>query len=155
MGAWMDDGPAVRRMALVVLVLVVATGVWLAAGGDTRMRIATGVLFGLCALSIAWKLWSSRGGAAREGEGVPSAADPPAPDPAPEPEEVPSGPWKVYGYDRFSYEDYFVGAFDTEAEAREVVRQKLEHLSKFQDESLRDRLWVEPPGSRYRLSLDD
>lgn len=154
MDAWMDDSPVVRRIALAVLVLLVVAGIWIGAGGDDRMRIFTGAIFGFCALSLAWKLWRNRGAAAPEIADDPSPL--PALDSAREPDKkVPSGPWKVYGYDRFSYEDYFVGSFDTEAEAREVVRQKLEHLAKFQDESLRDRMWVEPPGSRYRLSLDD
>lgn len=117
-----------RRMAAVVLALIVVAGVWVGAGGDARMRLFTAAVFGSCALSIAWKLWSSRG------EG---------------------GPWRVYGHDTFAREDYFIGEFDTEAEAREVARQKLEHLAKFQDEPLRDRIWVEPPGSRYRSSPDE
>lgn len=142
-------------MAVVVLVALVVVGIWFGAGGDIRMRIFTAAIFGFCVLILAWKLWLSREQDAPQVADDPRPA-PPALEPAPQPaEEAPSGPWKVYGYDRFSYEDYFVGAFDTEAEAREVVRQKLEHLSKFQDESLRDRMWVEPPGSRYRLSLDD
>ncbi|HEX2076095.1 MAG TPA: hypothetical protein VHG08_00250 [Longimicrobium sp.] len=147
---------AVRRIAYLVLVLLVVIGIWLGAGGDGRMRLFTAALFGSCALSLAWKLWSSRGEAATPTADPPPPPPVPDPDPAPDPDEAaPGGPWKVYGYDRFSYEDYFVGAFDTEAEAREVARQKEEHLAKFQDESLRDRIWVEPPNSRYRLSLED
>lgn len=149
---------AVRQIAYLVLALLVAAGTWLAAGGDERMRLFTGILFGSCALAIAWKLWASRGQAAPMTAEPPAAyaddgivaADPPAPGPA-----TPSGPWRVYGHDTFAREDYFVGEFETEAEAREVARKKLERLGQFQDESLRDEIWVEPPGSRYRQSLDD
>lgn len=151
----MDDGPAVRRIALVLLVALLATGLWVGSRGDPPVRLLTAALFGLSALCLAWKLWFSRG-ERRPVVADPPPAPPPAPDAGPEPDEAPpSGPWKVYGYDRFSYEDYFVGSFDTREEAEAVVRERLEHLAKFQDESLRDRIWVEPPGSRYRLSLDD
>lgn len=157
-----------RMIASAVLVVLVGAGIRLGAGGDIRMRIFTGVLFGLCALSLAWKLWAGRG---ERDRGI---AEPPAPetaagaDPPPAPESaaiagappaseageaLPARPWRVYGYDRFSYEDYFVGAFETEEEAREVVRQKLEGLAKFQDASLRDDIWVEPPHSKYRIDL--
>lgn len=62
-----------------------------------------------------------------------------------------NGSWKVYGHDTFAREDYFIAAFDTEAEARECVRQKLEKLAEFQDEPLRDEVWVEPPDSKFRM----
>lgn len=136
----------VRLIAVLVLLACVAAGVWMGAGGDARMRLFTAALFGLGALSIAWKLWSSRGEAGRS-----AAADPPL---APEAGiAAPAGPWRVYGHDTFAREDYFVGEFDTEAEAREVVRQRLERLAQFQDESLRDEIWVEPPDSSFRVRL--
>ena len=133
---------AVRRIAFVILVLCVVVGMWLGAGGDGRMRVFTAGFFGLCALSIAWKLWSSRGGARPEAANLP---------PAPEASEAaPSGPWTVYGHDTFAHEDYFIAEFDTEAEAWECARQRLERLAAFQDESLRDEIWVEPPSSEFR-----
>ena len=135
-----------RLIAYVVLVLLVGAGLWLGAGGDGRMRLFTAAVFGSCALGLAWKLWSSRHGAA-----------PPAAAPLTEPDAemaAPSGPWRVYGHDTFAREDYFIGEFDTEAEAREVVRQKLERLAKFQDEPLRDEIWVERPNSRFRMDRE-
>lgn len=134
---------AVRLMAYLVLVLLVMAGIWLGMGGDTRMRLFTAAVFGSCALGIAWKLWFSRDAA-----GPPIAAPPPAPEAD---VAAPSGPWRVYGHDTFAREDYFVGEFDTEAEAREVVRQREERLAKSQDEPLRDEIWVEPPDSRFRM----
>jgi hypothetical protein len=140
---------AVRLIALVVLAVCVVAGIWLGAGGDERMRLFTAVIFGLCALSIAWKLWSSRGEAGPGLAGLPPA--PPAVESDPEPDEpAPSGPWTVYGHDTFAREDYFVGEFDTEAEAREFARGRLEELARFQDEALRDEIWVEPPDSEFR-----
>ena len=134
-------GGAVRRAAWLVLVLLVVAGSWIGARADTPVRVLTAAVFGSCALSLAWKLWSGRG----EGRTVaPPFAAPPA-------EAPPSGPWRVYGHDTFAREDYVVGVFDTEAEAREVARRRARELAEFQDEPLRDEIWVEPPDSRFRM----
>ncbi len=135
---------AERRIAYAVLVLLVLVGIWVGAGGDARMRLFTAVVFGFSALAIAWKLWSSRGNVRRSVTNHPPAPDPDAAGAAP------GGPWTVYGHDTFAREDYFVGEFDTEAEAREFARRRLQELARFQDESLRDEIWVEPPDSRFR-----
>lgn len=71
MRAAIDDGRAVRRIAYVVLVLLVATGIRIGSAGDAPVRWFTAAIFGFCALSLARKLWSTRGSA------LPLAADPP------------------------------------------------------------------------------
>lgn len=133
-----------RRIAYFVLVLCVVVGIWVGAGGDARMRLFTAGLFGLCALSIAWKLWSSRGGSGGRSAG----RHPPVPETG---GAAPSGPWTVYGHDTFARADYFVAQFDTEAEARACARDRAQELAAFQDAALRDVIWVEPPDSRFRM----
>jgi hypothetical protein len=61
-------------------------------------------------------------------------------------EEIRRGAWTVYGRDTFAREDYFIAEFDTEAEAREFVRTRMDRHAEFQDEPLRDEIWVQPPG---------
>lgn len=65
-------------------------------------------------------------------------------------EATPRGTWAVYGHDTFAREDYFIAEFDTEAEAREFAHKRADRLAEHQDEPLRDEIWVEPPGSRFR-----
>ena len=58
--------------------------------------------------------------------------------------------WKVYGHDTFAREDYFIGEFTTEDEAREAARKTAERHVRTQDVSMRDQVWIEPPGSPIR-----
>ncbi|EIJ41955.1 hypothetical protein BegalDRAFT_1052 [Beggiatoa alba B18LD] len=53
--------------------------------------------------------------------------------------------WKVYGYDTFARETYFIGLFATEAEAQQAVMQINQRLEKYQDAELRDSVWIVPP----------
>ncbi|MEB3336349.1 MAG: hypothetical protein VKJ46_02735 [Leptolyngbyaceae bacterium] len=55
--------------------------------------------------------------------------------------------WKVYGHDTFAREDYFVGEFQTEAEANTCLLQHVVRVSQTQDEALRDWFWIQPPDS--------
>ena len=57
------------------------------------------------------------------------------------------GKWKVMGRDTFAREDYFVGTFVTEEEARECLREREAAVQTTQDEALRDSYWIVPPGS--------
>jgi len=53
--------------------------------------------------------------------------------------------WKVFGRDTFAREDYFIGEFLTEEEARQAARQAAERHARTQDEALRDEVWIEAP----------
>ena len=57
------------------------------------------------------------------------------------------GKWKVMGRDTFAREDYFVGAFETEEEARKCLRDSEAKVEATQDEALRDTYWIMPPES--------
>lgn len=92
--------------------------------------------------ALAWKPQSSRGKAELGDARLCSVQD--------MSEDIPRGMWTVYGHDTFAREDYLIAEFPTEAEAREFVRQREERLAKFQDEPLRDDVWVEPPGGGDR-----
>jgi hypothetical protein len=55
------------------------------------------------------------------------------------------GNWKVMGRDTFSREDYLVGEFATEEDARKRMRESESRAAKTQDEALRDTYWIVPP----------
>lgn len=49
------------------------------------------------------------------------------------------------GRDTFSCEDYLVGKFATEKEARARMREGESRAAKTQDEALQDTYWIVPP----------
>jgi hypothetical protein len=53
--------------------------------------------------------------------------------------------WRVLGYDRFAREEYFIGAFETEEEARHFAGDYEERLEEYQDEDLRDEIFILSP----------
>ena len=58
---------------------------------------------------------------------------------------APPGVFRVWAHDAFAREDYFVGEFASEAEARAAADALGEWCAQNQDEPLRDRVWIEPP----------
>ena len=53
--------------------------------------------------------------------------------------------WKVMGYDTFAREEYLVGEYPTRQLAEAAVEAAERRHAEFQDEPLRDRVWVVPP----------
>ena len=53
--------------------------------------------------------------------------------------------WRVFGYDRFAREEYFIGLFESEEEARKAAKEHEEHLEEYQDDDLRDEIFILPP----------
>ena len=68
-----------------------------------------------------------------------------SPDEPPESESTSQPLWIVRGHDTFAREDYFIGAYETRAEAEAVKRAKERRLAEFQDEALRDEVWIVAP----------
>jgi len=62
--------------------------------------------------------------------------------------------WRVYGYDTFAGEDYFIGAFLSETEAQECAKKQEKILEQTQDESLRDRVWIASPENIFHLETE-
>jgi len=55
------------------------------------------------------------------------------------------GVWKVLGYDTFAREEYPIGEYPTRALAEAAARKAEERHARFQDEALRDHVWIVPP----------
>lgn len=53
--------------------------------------------------------------------------------------------WRVFGYDRFAREEYFIGLFESEEEARQAAQEHQEHLEEYQEDDLRDEIFILPP----------
>ncbi len=54
--------------------------------------------------------------------------------------------WKLYGYDNFAREDYFIAEYATKQEAEQAAEQQRQKLITIQpDESLRDNIWIQAP----------
>ena len=53
--------------------------------------------------------------------------------------------WKVMGYDTFAREEYLVGEYPTRQLAEAAVEAAERRHAEFQDEPLRDQVWVVPP----------
>ncbi|HEX8693827.1 MAG TPA: hypothetical protein VF746_15500 [Longimicrobium sp.] len=58
---------------------------------------------------------------------------------------MPEGVWKVLGYDTFAREEYLVGEYPTRALAEAAACEAERRHAEFQDEPLRDRVWIVPP----------
>lgn len=50
--------------------------------------------------------------------------------------------WRLLGTDTFAREDYIIGAYDTEAEAKQAMAEHEARHALTQDEALRDTLWI-------------
>ncbi len=53
--------------------------------------------------------------------------------------------WKVMGHDTFAREDYLIGEYPTRRLAEEAADAAERRQSRFQDEPLRDHVWIVPP----------
>ena len=53
--------------------------------------------------------------------------------------------WKVMGYDTFAREEYLVGEYPTRQLAEAAVAAAERRQAEFQDEPLRDQVWIVPP----------
>ncbi|HSU14102.1 MAG TPA: hypothetical protein VLK66_08395 [Longimicrobium sp.] len=53
--------------------------------------------------------------------------------------------WRVMGYDTFAREEYVVGEYATRALAQAAVDAAERRQAGFQDEALRDHVWIVPP----------
>lgn len=53
--------------------------------------------------------------------------------------------WRVFGYDRFAREEYFIGACESEEEAHRIAKEHEERLEEYQDDDLRDDVFILPP----------
>ena len=53
--------------------------------------------------------------------------------------------WKVMGWDTFSREEYFIGAYPDEAQAMAAAEKHAQEVACHQDQALRDTSWVVPP----------
>ena len=52
--------------------------------------------------------------------------------------------YRVLGLDRFSYEYYIVGEYDTENQAKTVLYEREKEAEKLSsDSTIADRLWIE------------
>jgi len=61
------------------------------------------------------------------------------------PSAAQQGVYRLWGHDTFADEDYLIGEYATEAQARAVMQQTRAELARTQDEALRDRVWIELP----------
>ena len=53
--------------------------------------------------------------------------------------------WRVFGYDRFAREEYFIGMCESEEEARRLAEDYQERLEEYQDEERQDDIYILPP----------
>jgi len=53
--------------------------------------------------------------------------------------------WQVRGYDTFAREEYLIGEYPTRQLAEAAADAAERRHAEFQDEPLRDRVWIVPP----------